>query len=320
MVTSPFPTLERFEFETATLVRVRRGLFWLDVTWETRWEQGEAEYFSEDLGNGITLEMVKIPGGEFLMGLAVGQIGTYAELPRHRVTVPPFFMGKFAVTQAQYKAVMGKTVSGFKGANLPVDGLSWNGAVEFCERLSQKTGHTYRLPSEAEWEYACRAGTTTHFHSGDRITTDLANFEGDYDPNDRRHNYGLAPRGESRRRPTEVGSFPPNAFGLYDMHGNVWEWCQDFWHHGYEGAPIDGSAWTTIDGSAWITIGEKIALFENNPDVARAAWMLGEPQRHPRKYHVLRGGNWYSYVKACCSSTRWWETNWGGVRVVLGLT
>ena len=90
MVTSPFPTLQRFEFEAATLVRVRQGLFWLDVRWETRWKRGEAEYFSEDLGKDITLEMVKIPGGQFLMGLAEGQIGTYAELPRHRVTVPPF--------------------------------------------------------------------------------------------------------------------------------------------------------------------------------------------------------------------------------------
>ena len=222
------------------------------------------------------------------------------------------------MTQAQYEAVMGKTACGIRGANFPVDQLSWNDAVEFCERLSQKTGRTYRLASEAEWEYACRAGTTTHFHCGDRITTDLANFDGRYDPNDQA-NCGLASKGEARKRPTEVGSFPPNAFGLYDMHGNVWEWCQDLWHHGYEGAPLDGSAWTTVDGTAWTTIGKKLALFEDSHIAAQAVSALEKPQKHPQKYHVLRGGTWYSYIKACCSSTRWWETQWGGIRVVLSL-
>jgi serine/threonine protein kinase len=109
--------------------------------------------------------------------------------------------------------------------------------VPICEKLSQKTGKTYRLPSEAEWEYACRAGTTTPFYFGETITTDLVNYNGN-------STYASAPKGQYRQQTTPVGSFPPNAFGLYDMHGNVWEWCQDHWHDNYNGAPTDGSAWT----------------------------------------------------------------------------
>ncbi len=108
--------------------------------------------------------------------------------------------------------------------------------MKFCARLSRKTGHHYRLPSEAEWEYACRAGTTTPFHFGETITSDLANYDGN-------STYASGPKGVYRRETTPVGSFPPNAFGLYDMHGNVYEWCADAWHDNYEGAPSDGSAW-----------------------------------------------------------------------------
>jgi formylglycine-generating enzyme required for sulfatase activity len=225
-----------------------------------------ARYFIENLGNGVTLEMAAIPGGSFMMGSPENEERRYDnESPQHQVTVPSFFMGKYPVTQAQYQAIMGTNPSYFKGSNRPVECVSWDNAVAFCEKLSQITGKTYRLPSEAEWEYACRAGTTTPFHFGETITTDLANYNGNY-------TYGQEPKGVYRRETTEVGSFGvANNFGLYDMHGNVWEWCQDNWHSNYEGAPIDGSAWLGIEkntntrllrGGSWV----------NDPDYCRSAF------------------------------------------------
>jgi formylglycine-generating enzyme required for sulfatase activity len=145
-------------------------------------------------------------------------------------------MGKYPITQEQYEAVMGNNPSDFKGKKRPVEQVSWDDANEFCQKLSQKTGKKYRLPSEAEWEYACRAGTTTPFHFGETITTDVANYNGNY-------TYASAPKGVYRQKTTDVGSFPANNFGLYDLHGNVWEWCADIWHENYNGAPSDGSIW-----------------------------------------------------------------------------
>ena len=198
---------------------------------------GQAESFAEDLGKGVTLEMVAIPGGEFLMGAPADELERQGrEGPQHRVTVPDFYMGKFPVTQAQYQAVIGKKPSNFKGGQRPVETVSWQEAVAFCEALSSRGERIYRLPSEAEWEYACRAGTETPFYFGPTITPDLVNYHG----ND---TYDKAPKGTYRNQTTEVGQFPPNRFGLYDLHGNVWEWCQDVWHDSYEGAPTDGSAW-----------------------------------------------------------------------------
>jgi formylglycine-generating enzyme required for sulfatase activity len=129
-------------------------------------------------------------------------------------------MGKYPVTQAQYQAIMGNNPSHFKGDNRPVESVSWDDAVAFCQKLSQKIGKNYQLPSEAQWEYACRAGTTTPFYFGETITTDLVNYSGYY-------RYGSARKGKGRKQTTDVGSFPPNAFGVYDMHGNVNEWCED---------------------------------------------------------------------------------------------
>jgi formylglycine-generating enzyme required for sulfatase activity len=208
-------------------------------------QQRIARYFIEDLGNSVSLEMTAIPGGNFMMGSPKNELKRRDnESPQHQVTVPSFFIGKYPVTQAQYQAIMGTNPSYFKGSNRPVEQVSWNNAVAFCEKLSQKIGKTYRLPSEAQWEYACRAGTTTPFHFGETITTDLANYYGQL-------TYGQGAKGVYRSQTREVGSFGvANNFGLYDMHGNVWEWCQDNWHSNYEGAPTDGSAWLDIEWNA----------------------------------------------------------------------
>jgi formylglycine-generating enzyme required for sulfatase activity len=152
--------------------------------------------------------------------------------------------------------------------------VPWQEAVAFCEKLCQQAGRTYRLPSEAEWEYACRAGTTTPFHFGATMTTDLANYRGtDWEIGGSTYpgNYGQGPHGVFRETTTEVGSFPPNAFGLYDMHGNVLEWCADHWHDNYDGAPTNGTAWLSSDESA---------------------------------RRLLRGGSWYYYPRLCRSANR----------------
>ncbi len=232
----PAPKPPTFSFDIITVDATGR---------ETQRKPGTANYFSEDLGNGIVLDMVQIPGGSFLMGAAKGEEGASPdEYPQHSVTVPEFWMGKFAVTQAQWRAIadlpkvktdLEPDPAYFPGANRPIEQVSWDEAIEFCDRLSRKTQKTYRLPSEAQWEYACRSGTTTPFHFGETITTDLVNFDGDY-------NYAKASKGECQQMTTDVGSFSPNAFGLYDMHGNVREWC-DTWHHIYDRVTHDDNAW-----------------------------------------------------------------------------
>ncbi len=224
-----------------------------------------ADQFVENVGNGVTLQMVAISGGSFLMGSPPEEAERFdSESPQHLVNVPAFFMGKYPVTQAQYQAIMGTNPANFKGDKRPVEQVTWDDAVEFCEKLSQSTGRKYRLPSEAEWEYACRAGTTTPFSFGETITTDLVNYDGNFP-------YASAPKGESRRQTTDVGNFLPNSFGLYDMHGNIWEWCQDIYNENYEAAPTDGSAW----------------LNGNDND-----------------YRLLRGGSWILLASACRSANR----------------
>jgi formylglycine-generating enzyme required for sulfatase activity len=195
-----------------------------------------AKQFTENADGGPCLEMVVIPGGTFLMGSQAGH-GYDDECPQHTVHVPSFLMGKYAVTQEQWAAVMSWAPPyRCQGAKRPVDRVSWEDATAFCVQLAAMTGRIYRLPSEAEWEYACRARTTTPFYFGETITTDLANYVGE-------HTYRSEPEGIYRHETVEVGSFSPNVFGLYDMHGNVWEWCADVWHDDYTGAPVDGSVW-----------------------------------------------------------------------------
>jgi formylglycine-generating enzyme required for sulfatase activity len=233
------------------------------------------EGFSEDLGNDTLLEMVLIPSGEFLMGSPEDELERRAnESPQHRVTVSTFLMGQYPITNAQWNAVVKmprvnqKLSAKDKSDRYPVTRVSWRDAQEFCDRLSRFTDRPYGLPSEAEWEYACRAGTTTPFAFGETLTPELANYNWSYTYGD----FGV----EKQKSPggvTIVGQYPANAFGLYDMHGNVWEWCADDWHGNYEGAPEDSSAWR--DRNAKTT---------------------------SRK--VIRGGSWIYYPGLCRSAFR----------------
>jgi len=161
------------------------------------------------------------------------------------VTLGSFFMAQTPITQAQWRAVAGWQKVGrdlkpdpakFKGANRPVEQVSWFDALEFCRRLNQRTGQRYGLPSEAQWEYACRAGSTTPFHFGATLTPELANYDGN-------EVYGNGPKGTYREQTIDVASFPANGWGLHDMHGNVFEWCQDHWHDSYNFAPGDDQPW-----------------------------------------------------------------------------
>jgi formylglycine-generating enzyme required for sulfatase activity len=220
------------------------------------------------LSQNVNLEMVEIPAGSFLMGSFDFETEKREnETPQHEVNLKSFYLGKFPVTQAQWFAVMNdlpKISKEFRGDDLPVVNVWLEKAIEFCAKLSDLTGERFRLPSEAEWEYACRAGTTTPFSFGETLTADLANFNGEQP-------FKETPKTEFRKCLTPVGAFPPNAFGLYDMHGNVWEWCADIWHENYINAPTDGNAWLT------------------NGD---------------QSYCVQRGGSWIDRASNCRSAFR----------------
>jgi formylglycine-generating enzyme required for sulfatase activity/uncharacterized caspase-like protein len=272
------PKAQRQAETTQNNVGTKLQLFEFDVITdgigkENSRTKKSAEVFAEDLGNGVLLEMVKIRSGTFQMGSPKGQ-GSDNEKPQHSVTVPAFLMGKYPVTQAQWRSVvalpqikisLNPDPAYFKGDKRPVEQVSWDEAVEFCQRLSVATGHLYRLPSEAEWEYACRAGTTTEFHFEETITTDLAYYRGtdvEYQRTTYSGFYGGGLKAIDSEQTTDVGSFPPNAYGLYDIHGNVWEWCLDHWHDNFREASTDGSAWVAggnsdrclIRGGSWINL------------------------------------------------------------------
>jgi formylglycine-generating enzyme required for sulfatase activity len=273
-----------FDFDGVTISRIEKtGLFGQGepkVITQTR--RGKADYYREELGNGVFLDLVHIAGGAFKMGAPINE-GYDREKPQHDVRVASFWMGKYPVTQVQWRAVvalpkverdLNADPAHFKGDNRPVEQVNWDDAVEFCQRLSRHTGRDYRLPSEAEWEYACRAGTTTTFHFGETITTDLANYRGtdwEYEGKTYPGSYGQGPKGEFRQETMAVGNFPANGFGLYDMHGNVWEWCMDHWRDSYEGAPTDGGAWLSSDES---------------------------------NLRLVRGGSWYFVPMDCRSACR----------------
>ena len=255
-----------------------------------------ASYFIEPLGAGVKpLELVAIPGGRFLMGSPEEEAERQSrEGPQREVTVPPFFMSKYQVTQAQWRYVaetlpeVGRELKVdpviHKGPDNPVERVSWLDVQEFCARVTVLAGRICRLPSEAEWEYACRAGTTTPFHFGETISPEVANYDGSATP------YGKGKKGVDRNETIPVGSLDfANSFGLYDMHGNVWEWCEDDFHDNYQGAPDDGSARKDASNDS----GSKI----------------------------LRGGSWIGNPWLCRSAFRNWypvvsRFNYFGFRVV----
>jgi len=216
----------------------------------------EAAVNTKPIRNQIGIEMVWIPPGKFLMGSTNGSNvdGHHDEQPVHQVTINySFYMGKCEVTQAQWQSVMKNNPSDFEDcANCPVEQVSWEDAQGFIRTLNlMNDGYIYRLPTEAEWEYACRAATTTDFSFGSSLGSTQANIDGQYP-------YGGAPKGVYRSKTTPVGSFQPNAFGLFDMHGNVLEWCEDLYHDSYDDAPSDGSAWLSgeqtervLRGGSW---------------------------------------------------------------------
>jgi len=210
-----------------------------------------------DLGGGVTIDFVRVPAGEFLMGSPASEPGRREhEGPQHPVQISqPFYVARFEVTQAQWRAVMGENPSWYKGDDLPVNRVSWFDCQEFCKRLSERVGLPVRLPTEAEWEYSCRAGATTAYGCGQN-PGELGPYAW-YD-------------GNSRRQPNPVGGKLPNAWGLYDMQGNVWEWCEDPYHPSYEGAPSDGSAWLA-EGQAATPVLRGGSWFSKPPDLRCAA-------------------------------------------------
>ncbi|MGE4495902.1 MAG: formylglycine-generating enzyme family protein [Methanosarcina sp.] len=216
------------------------------------------ETFETFISPSTDMKFIMIPAGEFLMGSSPEEKGrSYSESPVHRVTIQnPFYIGKYQVTQKQWTKIMETSPSNFKDEARPVELVSWENVQEFIEKLNAVENTTkYRLPSEAEWEYACRAGTQSRYFFGD----DESKLD-DYAWHSR----------NSGRKTRPVGKKKPNLWGLYDMHGNVWEWVQDRWHENYDGSPSDGSAWE--DGNS--------------------------------SNRVSRGGSWYCDVDSCRSAAR----------------
>lgn len=281
-----------------------------------------ASYYTENLTDRVELKMVRLPSGSFWMGTEEREVARLnraynvnynfrAETPQHEVKIPAFAIGCYPITQEQWQIVarwekvnreLDPNPSQFQDDyqaiarwQRPVESISWEDAREFCARLSRKTQKDYRLPTEAQWEYACRSVIAQNltveewnrkhnrsFHFGDKISPDLANYNGNYI-------YGKNIRGKDRNQTTPVGHFKiTNNWGLYDLHGNVWEWCEDDYHSSYQGAPTDGSAWLSGGNSV----------------------------------KILRGGSCFLSPRYCRSACRAWDTmsdrgSGFGLRVVL---
>jgi len=246
--------------------------------------------------SSLDLELVEILAGRFLMGSPPSEEGRSAdEGPQHEVTLERFFLGRTPITQAQWREVavwvegpserwgldLSRRLnpSRFRGDNRPVECVTWFEAMEICSRLSQRSGTAYTLPSEAQWEYACRAGTTTPFHCGETLSDKLANYDATV-------TYGRGRKGQSRRETTEVGRFPANAWGLHDMHGNVWEWCADHWHGSYN----LGQRKAPGDGNPWLDAAEPGSEEEKG--------------KRDGVFRVLRGGSWFNAPVHCRSAYR----------------
>ncbi len=297
-VTDSIIKLETFEFKVVQLVKreTKVGLFeHFPASWSKLDLFGQSRRYVEQIDENTALEMVEIPGGRFMMGAPENETeSSDSEKPQHLVTVPGFYMGRYPITQAQWSAVsalpqierpLDPDPSSFKGNTRPVEQVSWKDAIEFCVRLSKHAKRHYRLPSEAEWEYACRAGTTTPFHFGETISPELANYSGDI-------SYDDGPTGDNQVETTPVDYFDVgNAWGLSDMHGNVFEWCQDHWHQNYMRAPEDGSAWLT-----------------DKPEASRVfrggswSWAPGYCRSASRLLLVPRYRHWYLGFRVCCSA------------------
>ena len=280
-IPSPTPTVGGFPLETFSFETVKVDPQGNIIQRQTK----QGTQFAVDLGNDVFLDMVQIPGGTFMMGSPESEEGRDDDEAQQQVTVDDFYIGKYEVTQEQWQAIMGNNPASFKkGGKYPVEKVSWNDCQEFCEKLSEKTGLTFTLPTEAQWEYACRAGTTTPFYYGETLSTDIANYNGKYV-------YGESKKGVYRQETTEVGSFPANGFGLHDMHGNVWEWCQDDYEKNYQANnknfqqdanKVTANAVTLVSASFAPNI-----LLANNS-----------------QYKSLRGGSWVSIPNNCRSAIR----------------
>ena len=265
---APVP-LQRYSTSTC-LLRQEGG------RWSMERRPLQVEGYREDLGEGVALTMVNIPAGSFLMGSPKDEPEREDdEGPQHDVTLGAFLMAQTPITQAQWRAVAGwqklerdlePDPSKFKGANRPVEQVSWFDALEYCRRLSKRTGQRYRLPSEAQWEYACRAGSTTPFHFGATLTPELANYN-------EKNLYANGPKGPYREQTIEVASFPANGWGLHDLHGNVWEWCEDHWYASYDFTPGDDQPWLI-------------------------------PVAADDERRLLRGGSWIGLPRSCRSAFR----------------
>ncbi len=256
------PGLETFSFQVTTV----------DKAGKLQQPQTHtAKYFLEPLNTIERLDMVEVTPGKFWMGSTRSEAQAKgSEFPRHRVNLSSFYLSKYPITQAQWAAVatlpkinrdLSLDPSHFQGGDRPVESVSWLDTNEFCQRLSQHTGRHYQLPSEAQWEYACRAGSKTPFSTGETIIGQLADYRANA-------TYKAENPGEYRQTTMPVGSFSPNAFGLHDMHGNVWEWCADGWHRNYRGASADGrvrrqasgrlAQLRTIRGGGWLDAPDKV--------------------------------------------------------------